>query len=455
MPRSSKAANSNSVPTPTPDSEPPGDGANRRPAACSAKTKAAAAWQTLKATSKRHQRDTSAEPASEAPPTKRYKSVNNTNSPSRMPGTAVVEKVTPHSGKPPAWARRYAAPDIDVEHGDVSQVKSRSRSLASSNPSADSRHIPADSATTPGGAVQPLSQHINAAQIAKKSGGTEDSDVRMSDISHLELTEGDDSSSEHAEQQSDMDATSDEHHPGELSDSNEEELENDDPALIELERDAHALAHQFSQELVKWKAEPEDSQKADREDERQAQQQPPQPTGKSRRVRASIALSSGVSMKPEGDDSHVNGSIEIVWPGKGGKIGLKAQHSRVRAVAQQAINGLLARVCLENAFPEGPEKHNHFAKHALISSAEALGFDDIVWRLKSDKEYAKTLGTIRLSTFRGRIKAITDPLVQTAYGLECGARDHVNWLKDSLCYIYPGDFKASIPLHTLRLNLDP
>ncbi|OSD02198.1 hypothetical protein PYCCODRAFT_1425342 [Trametes coccinea BRFM310] len=29
----------------------------------------------------------------------------------------------------------------------------------------------------------------------------------------------------------------------------------------------------------------------------------------------------------------------------------------------------------------------------------------------------------------------------TAYGLECGAREHVNWLKDSLRYIYPGDFK--------------
>ncbi|CDO75133.1 hypothetical protein BN946_scf185010.g58 [Trametes cinnabarina] len=141
----------------------------------------------------------------------------------------------------------------------------------------------------------------------------------------------------------------------------------------------------------------------------------------------------------------VDEGIEIVWPSRGGKVSLKAQRPRVRAVARDAIGEILASICLKNASPEGPEKQNHFAKHALIASAGKLGFSDIVDRLKSDREYAKALGTILtqwVSTFRGRTKMITDPLVATAYNLESGDEKRVEWLKDSLRYIYPGDFEV-------------
>ncbi|KAI0351067.1 hypothetical protein OH77DRAFT_1430299 [Trametes cingulata] len=136
--------------------------------------------------------------------------------------------------------------------------------------------------------------------------------------------------------------------------------------------------------------------------------------------------------------------IDIVWPERGGKISLKAQHPRVRAVAKKAIKEILASLCLTNAFPEGPEKHGRFARSALAASAEKLNHQDILERLKNDQEYARALATIpaqRVSTFRGRIKALTDPLVAAAYHLESGDSDRVAWLKDSLRYIYPGDYE--------------
>ncbi|KAI0323497.1 hypothetical protein GY45DRAFT_1376283 [Cubamyces sp. BRFM 1775] len=142
-------------------------------------------------------------------------------------------------------------------------------------------------------------------------------------------------------------------------------------------------------------------------------------------------------------ESHPPSDIDLVWPKKGGKLGLKQQQPRVQEVARNSIGGLLASVCLEDAFPEGPEMHNHYARDALIKSAEHLGYADIATRLRNDKGYAKALATIpaqRVSTFRGHIKQVTDPLAPTAFGLKSGDSDYVIWLKESLRYIYPVDY---------------
>ncbi|KAI0648458.1 hypothetical protein C8Q79DRAFT_906184, partial [Trametes meyenii] len=136
-------------------------------------------------------------------------------------------------------------------------------------------------------------------------------------------------------------------------------------------------------------------------------------------------------------------SIELVEPGP--KLGLGAQRPRVKAVAQKAITEVIADVCLKNAFPEGPEKHNGFTCPTLVRVATELGYNDIVRRLKTDKKYAHYLGSIpaqRISTFRGKVKrTVTDGIVATSYGLQPGDNTLVEWLDEKLNYIYPHNYK--------------
>ena len=107
-------------------------------------------------------------------------------------------------------------------------------------------------------------------------------------------------------------------------------------------------------------------------------------------------------MKPEPDHSgdaalthaKTTGSIEIVWPERGGKLGLKKQHPRVKEVLRDAIGELLASLCLKNVYPDGMDIHHNYAKQALIKSAEHLGYSDIAKRLRGDKEYVKALASI-------------------------------------------------------------
>ncbi|KAI0331457.1 hypothetical protein GY45DRAFT_1300919 [Cubamyces sp. BRFM 1775] len=158
----------------------------------------------------------------------------------------------------------------------------------------------------------------------------------------------------------------------------------------------------------------------------------------------SISVQQNLPIKAEPERGlGTHGDIEIVWPEKGGKLGLKKQRPRVKEVLRDSIGELLASLCLKNAYPDGMDIHHNYAKQALIKSADHLGYTDIAHRLRSDKEYVKALASIpaqRVSSFRGNVKRITDPLAPNAFGLKSGDSDYVEWLKEMLRYIYPVDY---------------
>ena len=94
-----------------------------------------------------------------------------------------------------------------------------------------------------------------------------------------------------------------------------------------------------------------------------------------------------------GDDDSDNDGIELVLNGKG-RYALLQQHPRVRKVAKDAIFLMEVDACFKNAFPDGPEKYNTFARRTLVKCAESYGDDELVRRLKSDARYAHNLATI-------------------------------------------------------------
>ncbi len=49
---------------------------------------------------------------------------------------------------------------------------------------------------------------------------------------------------------------------------------------------------------------------------------------------------------------------------------------------------------LINAFPDGPDKYSDFARHALLESADTLGYADIKKRLKTNDDYAHDLASL-------------------------------------------------------------
>ncbi|KAI0702192.1 hypothetical protein C8Q76DRAFT_697914 [Earliella scabrosa] len=152
----------------------------------------------------------------------------------------------------------------------------------------------------------------------------------------------------------------------------------------------------------------------------------------------------------EDNDGNDSGIDLVLTPGSS-KLSLRAQHGRVKRVASRAIDELLTDVCLINAFPDGPEKSSDFAKCALIKSAKAYGYTNIVNRLKKDKHYCLKLTTIpvqRLPNFRGKFKKATDSAPPNLYGLVSGDVDFVSWLQESDRFVFPNDYKvASLHCH--------
>ncbi|KAH9852997.1 hypothetical protein C2E23DRAFT_885337 [Lenzites betulinus] len=139
----------------------------------------------------------------------------------------------------------------------------------------------------------------------------------------------------------------------------------------------------------------------------------------------------------------IDQEIDLVNPGP--KLALGCQHPRVRAVAKAAIDEVQANVCLNNAFPEGPDKHNQFTLPTLVRVAQKLGYPDIARRVQTDMIYSRHLGSIpaqRISTFRGRIKKYTDGVVAETYNLRPGDGHRVDWLDQQLNYIYPHNYKS-------------
>ncbi|TFK79320.1 hypothetical protein K466DRAFT_505728, partial [Polyporus arcularius HHB13444] len=134
----------------------------------------------------------------------------------------------------------------------------------------------------------------------------------------------------------------------------------------------------------------------------------------------------------------------LVQPDKAGhKLALLDQHPRVRKTAKLAMKTTQSNLLLHNAFPDGPDKYTDFARDALLESADSLGFKDIKTRLKRDADYAHDLASLpvqRISTFRGKVKGLTDQSVSKAYNLDIGDPAHVKWLKTGLRYIYPNDY---------------
>ncbi|KAH9850540.1 hypothetical protein C2E23DRAFT_887417 [Lenzites betulinus] len=142
----------------------------------------------------------------------------------------------------------------------------------------------------------------------------------------------------------------------------------------------------------------------------------------------------------DSDSNVADLGIKLVDPGP--KLALTNQCPCVKAVAHQAIEDVLIDVCLKNAFPEGPNKHNQFTRPTLIRVAKELKCSDIVQRLKTDQTYSRYLGSIRISTFRGKIKKHTDSVVPTTYGLNPGDGAKVDWLDHKLTYVYPHEYKT-------------
>ena len=98
----------------------------------------------------------------------------------------------------------------------------------------------------------------------------------------------------------------------------------------------------------------------------------------------------------ESSDGEDNGddSIDLVYPAKGGKLSLRAQHPRVRRVTREAIRRCLTDICIKNAFPDGMDKYNEIARRALVKSAENLEDTELARKLKNDDEYGLTLASI-------------------------------------------------------------
>ncbi|RPD72205.1 hypothetical protein L226DRAFT_442490, partial [Lentinus tigrinus ALCF2SS1-7] len=146
-------------------------------------------------------------------------------------------------------------------------------------------------------------------------------------------------------------------------------------------------------------------------------------------------------------DAHYadDNSIELVLRRHGGRLRLKGQRPRVKLVAKEAIQETLTNICVTNAYPEGPDKNDIFARDSLIRSAKALHDKEIAQRCKHDELYWRKLGTIplqRISNFRGQIKKATDALVRRAYDLKQGDALKVLWYEEGLRYIYPYDYEA-------------
>ncbi|KAH9847583.1 hypothetical protein C2E23DRAFT_847901 [Lenzites betulinus] len=143
------------------------------------------------------------------------------------------------------------------------------------------------------------------------------------------------------------------------------------------------------------------------------------------------------------EEAVIDQGIDLVSPGP--KLALGVQLPRVRAVAKAAIDEVQADVCLKNAFPEGPDKHNQFTLPTLVRVAQKLGYADIVRRVQTDITYSRHLGSIpaqRISTFRGRVKKHTDGVVAETYNLQPGDGHRVDWLDQQLNYIYPHNYKS-------------
>ncbi|RPD72983.1 hypothetical protein L226DRAFT_524415 [Lentinus tigrinus ALCF2SS1-7] len=146
-----------------------------------------------------------------------------------------------------------------------------------------------------------------------------------------------------------------------------------------------------------------------------------------------------------------NDSIELVMRKHGGRLRLKAQHPRVKLVAKEAIQETLTNICVINAYPEGPDKNDIFARDSLIRSAKALHDTEIAQRCKHDELYWRKLGTIplqRISNFRGSIKKATDALVRRTYNLKQGDAMKVLWLEEGLRYVYPHDYQKKTIVDT-------
>ncbi|KAI0703143.1 hypothetical protein C8Q76DRAFT_801989 [Earliella scabrosa] len=155
-------------------------------------------------------------------------------------------------------------------------------------------------------------------------------------------------------------------------------------------------------------------------------------------------------LKPKAADGEDNGddSIDLVYPAKGGKLSLRAQHPRVRRVTRAAIRRCLTDICIKNAFPDGMDKYNEIARRALVKSAEDPELDDaeLARKLKKDDEYGLTLASPRpagrISTFRGNIKKSVEALVSSTFRLSLGDAEKGQWLKKGLRYIFPNDYEA-------------
>ncbi|TFK78567.1 hypothetical protein K466DRAFT_606865 [Polyporus arcularius HHB13444] len=150
------------------------------------------------------------------------------------------------------------------------------------------------------------------------------------------------------------------------------------------------------------------------------------PLKKKLKVTSSSDLWHGVTTRTSDNDLDENISdsdpnIELVQPAKAGhKLGLFDQHPRVRKTSKLAMKMNQSNLLLHNAFPDGPYKYTDF---------------DIKTRLKRDADYAHDLASLpvqRISTFRGKVKGLTDQAVSKPYDLDIGSPAHVNWLKTGL-----------------------
>ena len=88
-----------------------------------------------------------------------------------------------------------------------------------------------------------------------------------------------------------------------------------------------------------------------------------------------------------------NTSIKLVLGNKG-RYRLLEQPPRVRKVAKDAISCVESEICLKNAFPDGPEKYDVFARRILVKCAEANGDRELAKKLKDDADYAHDLASI-------------------------------------------------------------
>ncbi|PIL24484.1 hypothetical protein GSI_14239 [Ganoderma sinense ZZ0214-1] len=147
----------------------------------------------------------------------------------------------------------------------------------------------------------------------------------------------------------------------------------------------------------------------------------------------------------ESSSDEDNKNIDLIWLGNS-RPNLTDQHPRVKQVANLAIADCELNVCTVNAFPDDPDGDGSFTRDILIKHAKALGYKDMVQKLKDRKDstYWKKLSTIpsqRVFLLRGKVKGKCEGAVRAAYDLMIGDTEKVAWLQKDLAYIYPHDYK--------------